>query len=205
MNRRKLDKSSTAAETPETPAPAETTPETPAAPEPTQAPAAVETAPRRSGEEVRMRVVQARRAEDPTGALVLLLAPDEAQKLPGLAQLFRAVSVEPAHAPTTRRARRGAPATKPRTRVTHANRGRKVATRTTGVRGRIAGRYLVGTKEPEYLTDSIGDVYKLIARHKKGLTAKDISGRLDMPMGTVGWALQMLKRSGALQYEASID
>jgi hypothetical protein len=68
-------------------------------------------------------------------------------------------------------------------------------------RGRIAGRYMLSTKPPSKVTESIEAVYKMVKTHKRGLTVKDIATRLKMPTGTVGWAVQKLVHQGAVQYQ----
>lgn len=70
-------------------------------------------------------------------------------------------------------------------------------------RGRTAGFFLAGEKEPTKTTRSIQAVYDLIAKHKRGLTMKSIAERLEMPVGTVGWALRKLKMQNALSYKAA--
>jgi hypothetical protein len=72
-----------------------------------------------------------------------------------------------------------------------------------GSRGRKPGRYVAGPEPKKVATDSILAVWKLLKSRKTGLKAKDVSAKLEMPMGTVGWALRHLKRQGAATYTAA--
>lgn len=67
-------------------------------------------------------------------------------------------------------------------------------------RGRIPGVYKSGAKTPTVLTDSISRVYQFVTKHKRGAQMKDMSAKLDMPSGTVGWALRKLIQQGAVEY-----
>jgi len=71
-------------------------------------------------------------------------------------------------------------------------------------RGRAAGVYTLAKNAPAEsdlkLTDSIRAVYKQIKQHKRGISVKDLAAKLDMPSGTVGWAIQKLVRQSAVQY-----
>lgn len=71
-------------------------------------------------------------------------------------------------------------------------------------RGRIAGLYVVGKKKPAKMTDSQTKVFGLVKRHKNGMGLKDIASKLDMPSGTVGWALQKLAKQGAVEHSQPV-
>lgn len=79
-------------------------------------------------------------------------------------------------------------------------------------RGRNPGRYVLAKanakfkkdakdgKEPFNMT-SIKSVFGAIASRKNGISAREISEKLKMPMGTVGWSLQHLKRVKAVVHQ----
>jgi len=76
----------------------------------------------------------------------------------------------------------------------------------TGLRGRVAGRYVATKKQPakfSVYTDSIKRVHQFVLRHKRGVAMKNIAERLEMPLGTVGWALRWLMKQNAVSYQAA--
>jgi hypothetical protein len=74
--------------------------------------------------------------------------------------------------------------------------------RSTSHRGRTAGLFLAGAKEPKKVTKSIQAVYDALVKSKtKGIAMKAIAEKLNMPAGTVGWALRMLRQQDALSYK----
>lgn len=77
-----------------------------------------------------------------------------------------------------------------------------VARQTTShrTRGRVAGLYLAKEGEPSRLTESMRRVYDFVRTHKRGVAAKDIVNRLNMPVGTVGWSLGALIKQGAIEH-----
>lgn len=71
-------------------------------------------------------------------------------------------------------------------------------------RGRVPGRYVPTGKEPSKVrTDAVMSVFRLIKGHKRGMAAKDIAERLEMPLGTVGWAMRWLVKQHAAEYQAA--
>lgn len=124
--------------------------------------------------------------------VVLIVTPEMLSSLqPQPAQAQRQVAQETQ--PRTRRHRRSA-------EVVQAAEGE---TQTRG-RGRIPGVYKSGPKQSTVLTDSISRVYQFVAKHKRGAQMKDMSAKLDMPSGTVGWALRKLIQQGAVEYHPAV-
>lgn len=116
---------------------------------------------------------------------------------------------QPAPAARTRKStRKGASNRTTRGRATkresRAKETRETSNDTGKRRGRIPGVYMPGDKEPEKLTESIGKVFKTVRGHKRGIGLRDISAKLDMPSGTVGWALQKLIKQKAVTYAAAV-
>ena len=75
-----------------------------------------------------------------------------------------------------------------------------------GLRGRVAGRYVATKKQPakfNVYTNSIKQVHQFVLRHKRGVAMKNIAERLEMPLGTVGWALRWLMKQNAVAYQAA--
>jgi len=102
-----------------------------------------------------------------------------------------------------RRARRGA-AKRAGRKERAARKSVAKESRTSGAgRGRAAGLYVAGKKEPTKLTESIEKVYKTIKSARKGIGLRDISEKLGMKTGTVGWALQKLAKQHAVSYQAA--
>lgn len=76
------------------------------------------------------------------------------------------------------------------------------STAKTSHRGRQPGAYVATEKSTSdlKLTDSMQLIHDTLASRKRGLTAMQLADRLDMPMGTVGWALTRMQQRGAVAH-----
>jgi hypothetical protein len=73
-------------------------------------------------------------------------------------------------------------------------------------RGRHPGLYMVTSKaDPAKLkmTESIDKVFRVIKK-SNGITQNDIASKLEMPTGTVGWALGKLAKQRAVARQAAV-
>jgi len=72
----------------------------------------------------------------------------------------------------------------------------------TSHRGRVPGNYVATDKSTTdaKLTDSMHLIHNTLATRKRGLTAMQLAERLDMPMGTVGWALTRMQERGVVAH-----